>query len=1054
MTWRLRWPRLSGTGRAGLIAAAAFALTGAAAVLLAVWSHQPWPAALASVLILVPGLYLALKAVPKTARQARERPARAWDPVELRVHKVTGGGPLPSYIRRPHDDLLDALLDPAVTASRLVVVRGGSSTGKSRAAFEAATRGRLARWRMDYPREEAGLSALLEAGVPARTILWLAELRDYTSGQDGGAAVLGRLARLLEGQDRVIAVTTMWPEHWDKYTEAARTRGGLGQDPAGTAGRLLAPLPDLTGHDPTAIDPARGGVIDVPATFTPAEVTAAARADPRLADAAKAAAHAGQDGQLAQYLAGVPDLLNRYSGPGGDPYGQAIITVAMDAARFGCEDPLPAAVLLGAAPGYLTSQERTRDISSWASPGLDWATADLQGAVRAVLPVPPVQGTGIVGYRPADYLDQHGRRTRRHEIGPTTLWDALVANTAGTADLIRLGNAAEDRGLYRHASALWTRAAALGSTTAATRLVDLLRRANPGYVTRAARWAADSTELDDASALAHLLNALRDAGASDAVAALLARDPAAYATLDSSFGAVGLLRALHKAGDSEGASVLAARVAGHPDLHNAAAFADWLSVAHLNEGGDAVPALLARDPAAHVSLNDLRGVASLLNALRDAGAREAVTILTDRVVASASIADVAAFAILLDALNDAGASDAVAVLLARDPATHASLDEIDGVARLLYALHDAGASGAITTLAARAAGHASVQYPADVARLLDALHRARASDAVITLAARAADQTNLDDPWWAVGLLEAVHRDGASDAVPALATRTVACASVHNPADVARLLNALHQAGASDAVAMLLARDPATHSSLDDIDGVAQLLNALQRAGADEAVATLAARAAACASLDNPWRVGRLLDALREAGVGGAGTTLATRAADRANLDDSADVARLLYALQRTGAVDAVTALGARAAACGSLDNVLGAGMLLRALGQIGASDAAIAFAARAENAGMTVLWEGRPLDGLASLWPGREPDGILSHPWTWQEPPPPRDRNLAFSDEDCHADRSLMQVPGKKWPTHPKRSVRANQARRTGRSARRCTPWITGQHARGIGDL
>jgi hypothetical protein len=179
--WRSRWPRLSGTGRAAVIATAASVLTGAAAVMLAVWSGQPWPPALASVLILVPGLYLAYKAIPDTARRAHGRRAGAWDPVELGVHEVTGGGPLPPYIRRPHDDLLDALLDPSVAGSRLVEVRGNSSSGKSRAAFEAAARGRLAWWRMDYPRAEPDLGTLLDAGVPPRTILWLAELRDYIS---------------------------------------------------------------------------------------------------------------------------------------------------------------------------------------------------------------------------------------------------------------------------------------------------------------------------------------------------------------------------------------------------------------------------------------------------------------------------------------------------------------------------------------------------------------------------------------------------------------------------------------------------------------------------------------------------------------------------------------------------------------------------------------------------------------------------------------------------------------------------------------------------------
>lgn len=51
------------------------------------------------------------------------------------MHQVIGGGPMPAYVRRPHDELLRAVLDPAAPASRLVVVRGGSSTGKTRAAY-------------------------------------------------------------------------------------------------------------------------------------------------------------------------------------------------------------------------------------------------------------------------------------------------------------------------------------------------------------------------------------------------------------------------------------------------------------------------------------------------------------------------------------------------------------------------------------------------------------------------------------------------------------------------------------------------------------------------------------------------------------------------------------------------------------------------------------------------------------------------------------------------------------------------------------------------------
>ena len=80
------------------------------------------------------------------------RPAGRWEPAELGVHPVAGEpyGSMPAYVRRPHDDRLRAVLDPAVADSRLVVVRGECCTGKSRAAYEAVA-DLLADWPLEYP---------------------------------------------------------------------------------------------------------------------------------------------------------------------------------------------------------------------------------------------------------------------------------------------------------------------------------------------------------------------------------------------------------------------------------------------------------------------------------------------------------------------------------------------------------------------------------------------------------------------------------------------------------------------------------------------------------------------------------------------------------------------------------------------------------------------------------------------------------------------------------------------------------------------------------------
>jgi hypothetical protein len=549
-----------GRRRAGVTALVLLAVTAALVVLLAVVFHLGVAAAvvgIVAVLATAPSGYLTWAALPRSRARVRGRMARLWTPAELGVHEVIGGGPVPPYVRRPHDKLLHALLDPAVAASRLVVVRGGSSTGKTRAAYEVVV-ARLGNWQLDYPLDPGALKERLDAGIPAGTVLWLGELRHYADA-DGGPAVLARLADLLQADGHLV-ITAMWDEHWKTYIKAARASSGAA-DPAGTVGRLLARLPELKGQEPAPIDPGRGGVIDVPERFTAAEMTAAASTgNAVLAEAAAAAASAGQHGQVTQYLAGVPDLLDRYNGPGGNPYGQAIIAAAMDAARLGHASPLSVALLQEAAIGYLTGPQRIRKIGSWWDTALDWATDELRGAIRALQPIPPASGTGVDGYQIADYLDQHGRRTRQDQLGPASLWDALATRAATSSDLIRLGQAARNRGLYRHAAALWTTATARGSMEAATQLIIHLHEVSPADTPRGAQWAASHVSLDDPLAVAGLLAALWEAGDSDAARTLAAR-AASHVSLDDPLAVARVLAALREAGDSDAARTLAARAA-------------------------------------------------------------------------------------------------------------------------------------------------------------------------------------------------------------------------------------------------------------------------------------------------------------------------------------------------------------------------------------------------------------------------------------------------------------------------------------------------------------
>jgi uncharacterized protein YidB (DUF937 family) len=981
--------------------------------------------------------------VPERGRLARE-----WAPAELGVQPVIGGGPQPTYIRRPHDKLLRRMLDPDVANSRLVLVRGESATGKTRAAYEAVM-DRLADWSLEYPLTAAVLAARLEAGIPARTVLWLGEFRHYADA-DGGAAVLSRLADLLEGEGHLV-VTTIWPGHWDLYAAAARGGPGAG-DPAGVAGRLLDHLEELAQYGPD-VNVAYGGILDVPGRFTAAEMTAAAEAgDPVLA--AAAGYGAGRDGQVTQYLAGVPELLHRYAGPGGDPHGQAIIAAAMDAARLGHADPLPAALVRDAAAGYPPrdaeagyppGQQRSTGLEGGRDGALAWASDEFSGAVRALRPVPAVAGTAVAGtavagtavagtavagYRVAGYLDQYGRRTRADELGPASLWEALVAQAGGASDLARLGQAARDRGLYRHAAALWTSAASLGRADAARQLVTHLHQVSAADAVRAARWAVGRASLDDPWEVARLLEALHAAGADDAVPTLLARDPGGQARLDHRWDLRRLLEALHAAGAGDAVHALAARAAQHASLDDPPYVAWLLRALHAVEAADAVRTLAAR-AAGEVGLDDMSDVVALLGPMQAAGAHDAVRVLAARAADEVDVGEPQGVAMLLRALCAARAGEAVATLLARDPAAHASPDASWESAELLEALRTAGAGDAVRTMAGRAAEHASLEYPESTARLLSelrmagaddavrallardpagqadlhfahdltlllsALAEAGAEDAVRALAARAAEQAVPYDPSGVVPLLEALHALGADEAVRVLAARAVDEAGL-GPEDVAGLLDALLAVGADDAVQAFLALDPAGQARLDDPWDVALLLAALHKAGAGEAERTLATRAAGQVSLDDPQGVARLLEELRAAGAGEAADTLATRAAGQVSLDDPQGVARLLEELRAAGADEATGTLLARDPAGrvtvgfdqpSRLSRQRDVARLLEALREAGAGEAAEALACRAADAGMFGLFLEVHPDEAAGYRFGREPDGAPSRAWTWREP-------------------------------------------------------------------
>ncbi|MFE6840131.1 tetratricopeptide repeat protein, partial [Streptomyces sp. NPDC057705] len=438
---------------------------------------------------------LAQQPPPRPDLPDEPRPVMTWTAPQLGVHPAipgakgspTGGSfVLPDYVERAHDQALRARLRTADTeeaGATLVLLRGGSCTGKSRAAFEAVRRC-LPHWRLVLPKTAESLQAFLATGgrIP-RTVLWLDELQDHVGDHDGEPAAAG-LRRLLETPGPLVVVATLWPEYHDLLTTPPRP--GL-PDPHAHARALL-----------TNVTP-----IDVPAAFTAADMTVAAMAtDSSLV----AAAATTSDRRITQTLAAGPDLVDRYEQPvgAGGPYVRAVITAAMDARRFGHGPQLTEEFLAVAAPAYLTDTERAEaDPDAWFRDALADARRKAKGVVGPLASAPHPTGMGpLPGIQVlADYLDQHGRSSRRGLFPAQPFWDAVLRHctAADQAVLARLAEASLRFGIAR---TLYRRAASAGHTGALCRLGELSESA--GDLAKARRLYEQAADAGDPSALYRL----------------------------------------------------------------------------------------------------------------------------------------------------------------------------------------------------------------------------------------------------------------------------------------------------------------------------------------------------------------------------------------------------------------------------------------------------------------------------------------------------------------------------------------------------------------------
>ncbi|GAA1327113.1 hypothetical protein GCM10009647_064730 [Streptomyces sanglieri] len=553
------------------------------------------------------------------------RPIGQWDPHELEVHPAgPGKGPsgadgvraLPGYARREHDQVLANAVTAAATGrSQIVVLVGTSSTGKTRACWEAVQPLAEKAWRLWHPfdptRAEAALEELHRVGP--RTVVWLNEAQHYLGDRKFGERIAAAVRQLLLDEERgpVLVLGTLWPEYAHHYT-APPTPGG--DDPYSLVRELMA-----------------GHMVSVPDTFDTAALTAAAalaeQGDTLLADALTRNQNGGR---ITQDLAGAPELLRRYEQPR-QAASRALLEAAMDARRLGTGLHLPKAFLTDAARDYLSDHDYDLLTDDWAEHAYAELAEQVHGKqepLRRTTPRPTLrpptpttdavttpQTSAVPVFLLADYLEQHGRTTRRHLCPPASFWYAAHTHLTHPEDLNNLAKAAKGRHRLQWSHHLFQRAADHGDPEALTELARALVEA--GDLDGAETLARQAADHGNTFALYLVAELREEAGDRDGAETLYQQ-----AADHGDTGALTYLAVMREeAGDRDGAETLYQQAADHGDPDALIHLAEMREEAGDREGAET----FTRQAADHGCTNPLAHLAKMREKAGDRDGAETFT---------------------------------------------------------------------------------------------------------------------------------------------------------------------------------------------------------------------------------------------------------------------------------------------------------------------------------------------------------------------------------------------------------------------------------------------
>jgi uncharacterized protein len=349
--------------------------------------------------------------------------AREVSALGLGVHRARSKGEgvsesVPPYVARDFDDDLRARLRRHAIDGGVVLLTGDSTSGKSRAAFEAV-RAEMPEHQVFSPPHGFDLRRLPDslAARPGRYVLWLDDLEGFL-GRDGlRPDLLSALLRL-----RLAVVATLRDGFREMFWPQAERHAAASGDPEtqrhSHSGSHVLDMAEL---------------IEVPRTWSATELERASwEDDSRLIDAVRNHGNYG----ISEYLAAGPELWQEWRQAmraGGNPRGAALVAAAIDLARTGLKEPFSAQLIeeaheyyLAVAGGRKLRPESLREAWEWVQ--------TIRYGVTSLLMSGPAESE----WRAFDYLTDSAFRDSRLQI-PESTWLIAISRARDDDEKFEVG---------------------------------------------------------------------------------------------------------------------------------------------------------------------------------------------------------------------------------------------------------------------------------------------------------------------------------------------------------------------------------------------------------------------------------------------------------------------------------------------------------------------------------------------------------------------------------------------------------------------------------------